>query len=184
VRTALQAAPAAREGGRRSRSESSGPRHGAISRRVIGKAIGAAAVGVVGAGALVELRSQQAQGSAQEGPGTSDSLTEEADVTAAEATADNFAAAASSASVINATLSSSAAVVAGANSSTGPGVQGSSKSGRGGVFSGALAQVHLTPGGSSTHPRTGQAGDLYVDKTGRLWFCLKTGSRTGWKQIG
>lgn len=147
-----------------------------MSRRTIGKVIGAAAVGVVGTAALIELHSHST-------PATGDAVTE-ADVTDAEALADERAQAASSGSVISATLSSSAAVVVGANSSTGAGVEGSSSSGRGGVFSGALAQVHLTPGTGSTHPKTGQMGDLYVDKTGRLWLCTKTGSRSGWKELG
>jgi hypothetical protein len=47
--------------------------------------------------------------------------------------------------------------------------------------SGAAAQVRLVPGTGSTHPSSGQAGDLYVDKTGRLWYCKKTG-RT-WRQL-
>jgi hypothetical protein len=158
-----------RPAGRRSPEET-------ISRRTIGKVIGAAAVGVVGTAALIELHSHAT-------PASGDAVTE-ADVTDAEALAEERAEAASSGSVISATLSTSAAVVVGSNSSSGAGVEGSSTDGRGGSFSGKLAQVHLTPGSGSTHPKTGQAGDLYVDKTGRLWFCTKTGSKSGWKQIG
>ena len=52
--------------------------------------------------------------------------------------------------------------------------------GRGGKFTGGAAQISLTPGGGSSHPASGSAGDLYVDKTYRLWFC-KGG--TAWKQL-
>lgn len=54
---------------------------------------------------------------------------------------------------------------------------------RGGVFSGAAAQVHLAPGSQSTHPKNGERGDLYADNTGRLWFCKKGGATATWKQI-
>lgn len=40
--------------------------------------------------------------------------------------------------------------------------------------------MKLQPGSPATHPTTGQAGDLYVDKSIRLWFC-KGG--TAWKQL-
>ena len=175
VSAAAQAVPAHHEPGRHSRTESKRPLGGVISRRVVGKAIGAAAVGVVGAAALVDLHSQLT-------PASSDAVTA-ADVTAEDPAAEELAAAAGAGSVVSATLSSTAAVIAGANSSSGAGVQGSSTSGRGGIFSGAAAQVHLTPGKGATHPKTGQAGDLYVDKTGRLWFCAKTGSKS-WKELG
>lgn len=54
---------------------------------------------------------------------------------------------------------------------------------RGGVFSGAAAQVHLAPGSQSTHPKSGERGDLYVDKTGRLWYCKNGGASATWHQI-
>lgn len=54
---------------------------------------------------------------------------------------------------------------------------------RGGVFKGASAQVQLVAGTGSTHPKAGQRGDLYVDKTGRLWFCKTGGSTAAWKEI-
>ena len=47
---------------------------------------------------------------------------------------------------------------------------------RGGVFSGTAAQAQLVPGALASHPRSGSRGDLYADKTGRLWFCKKTGN--------
>jgi hypothetical protein len=67
-----------------------------------------------------------------------------------------------------------------ATSYYGNAVTGASTYGRGGVFTGTnVAQVQLVPGGAS-HPKSGSAGDLYVDHSARLWFC-KGG--TTWKQI-
>jgi hypothetical protein len=54
---------------------------------------------------------------------------------------------------------------------------------RGGVFGGVAAQVQLTPGSGSTHPTSGTVGDLFVDSTGRLWFCKATGSPATWTQV-
>lgn len=54
---------------------------------------------------------------------------------------------------------------------------------RGGVFSGSAAQVSLTPGSQSTHPVSGNQGDLYVDSTGALWFCKVGGDTATWTQI-
>lgn len=68
------------------------------------------------------------------------------------------------------------------NSSTGPGLQATSAHGRGGIFSGAVAQVQLNPGAAS-HPRSGRRGDLYADGSGRLWYCKKTGATALWHQI-
>ncbi len=173
---AVEAASLHHEPPRHSRPGGKRPLETAVSRRTVGKVIGAAAVGIVGSAALVDLHSHGAAG----GDARRDD-----DLTDAELAADERAeAATSSSSVISAKLSSSAAVVVGSNTSSGAGVQGSSTSGRGGVFSGGLAQVNLTPGTGSTHPATGHAGDLYVDKTGRLWFCAKTGSTSGWKELG
>jgi hypothetical protein len=62
-------------------------------------------------------------------------------------------------------------------------VRAISKKGRGGVFSGPTAQVQLVPGPGATHPRTGGRGDLYVDNTGRLWFCKVGGNNATWHQI-
>lgn len=60
-------------------------------------------------------------------------------------------------------------------------ILGVSEQGRGGVFrSGAMAQVRLAPSTELTHPASGKRGDLFVDKSGRLWFC-KGG--TTWKQL-
>lgn len=60
------------------------------------------------------------------------------------------------------------------------GVRGESDQGRGGVFQGGKAQVRLLPSGASSHPNRGQRGDLFLDKSGRLWFC-KGG--TNWKRV-
>jgi len=68
------------------------------------------------------------------------------------------------------------------NSSTGPGLQATSAHGRGGIFSGAIAQIQLNPGAAS-HPRSGRRGDLYADDNGRLWYCKKTGATALWHQI-
>jgi len=67
-----------------------------------------------------------------------------------------------------------------AQSPGGIGVHGQS-GGRGGVFEGVKAPLRLIPNkAASTHPHSGAAGDLFVDKASRLWFC-KGGAH--WKQI-
>jgi hypothetical protein len=60
------------------------------------------------------------------------------------------------------------------------GMWGNSPTGRGGVFTGKVAQVRLTPSSAASHPSSGAKGDLFVDTSGRLWFC-KGG--TTWKQL-
>jgi hypothetical protein len=60
------------------------------------------------------------------------------------------------------------------------GVRGTPQTGRGGLFSGKVAQMRLQPSSASTHPSSGALGDLFLDRNGRLWFCK--GSST-WKQI-
>ena len=60
------------------------------------------------------------------------------------------------------------------------GVMGVSAHGRGGVFTGPVAQVRLTPSTAVTHPTSGARGDFFLDRSGRLWFC-KGG--TSWKQL-
>jgi hypothetical protein len=66
-------------------------------------------------------------------------------------------------------------------SSGGAGIVGASTHNRGGLFSGGPAQVQLVPSKTAkTHPTSGKAGDLFVDKSKRLWFC-KGG--TNWKQL-
>ncbi len=73
--------------------------------------------------------------------------------------------------------------VLGQGLASGTGVRGDSVKGRGGVFTGAAAQVQLLPGTNSAHPKSGQQGDLYADKSGRLWFCKKGGTTATWQQI-
>ncbi|KAA1416822.1 hypothetical protein F0U44_16675 [Nocardioides humilatus] len=65
----------------------------------------------------------------------------------------------------------------------GVGVRGFGGTGRGGVFTGAAAQVNLTPGTVDTHPTSGTRGDLYVDSTGRLWFCKTGGTTATWAEV-
>lgn len=60
------------------------------------------------------------------------------------------------------------------------GVYGKAATGRGGVFAGGKAQLRLVPSAAATHPLSGVLGDLFLDKSGRLWFCK---SGTHWKQI-
>jgi hypothetical protein len=68
-------------------------------------------------------------------------------------------------------------------SALGPGIRGISTAGRGGLFAGDRAQVRLLPSGKATHPRNGARGDLFVDSSGRLWYCSKGGPRATWKQL-
>ena len=72
------------------------------------------------------------------------------------------------------------AVVGYSQSASSRGVLGVSTDGRGGAFGGKAAQVQLLPSSATTHPTSGQRGDLFVDKSGRLWFCK--GAST-WKQL-
>jgi hypothetical protein len=65
----------------------------------------------------------------------------------------------------------------------GAGVEGRSILGRGGVFTGSKAQVRLTPAAASTKPATGARGDLFVDSSGRLWYCKTPGVTNGWVQL-
>jgi hypothetical protein len=149
-----------------------------ISRRAVGVAFAGAAAGIVGAAAVGNWSGSRAAAAHPEDT-TAELLA--ADEEAAGASAAG-ASAASSETFISAILATSAPVVGVANSGTGPGVEAASKSGRGGVFGGSAAQIQLSPGKSS-HPRSGERGDLYADSTGRLWFCKKSGSRATWHQI-
>jgi hypothetical protein len=63
---------------------------------------------------------------------------------------------------------------------SGVGVVGFASPGRGGEFVGKAAQVRLVPSTATTHPKHGQVGDLFVDKSGRLWFCKGVAT---WKQL-
>jgi hypothetical protein len=50
-------------------------------------------------------------------------------------------------------------------------VYGRADHGRGGVFRGAVAQLRLVPATATSHPSSGSAGDVFLDKHNRLWFC-------------
>jgi hypothetical protein len=54
---------------------------------------------------------------------------------------------------------------------TGNGIYGESVNGRGGRFVGKKAQIRLDPSTAITHPSSGAAGDIFLDKSKRLWFC-------------
>jgi hypothetical protein len=82
------------------------------------------------------------------------------------------------ANVRNATSAGSAVI--GTTVGTGAGVDGRSTKGVGGKFTGKTAQILLVPSTASTHPTSGTAGQLFVDRSKRLWYC-KGG--TNWKQL-
>jgi hypothetical protein len=46
-----------------------------------------------------------------------------------------------------------------------------------------MAQIQLVPGTQASHPKEGKAGDLYVDKPARLWFCKVGGTTATWAQV-
>jgi hypothetical protein len=73
--------------------------------------------------------------------------------------------------------------VAATGSTTGLTAAGTGAGSRGGTFSGKAAQVQLIPGTGATHPRSGKAGDLYLDKTSRLWLCRTGGTTATWVKI-
>lgn len=157
-----------------------------ISRRAaVGVALAGAAAGIAGVTALSERNGHDAPAAEVAA----------AEATRAELTVEEVAAAAptTTGSLINGSLSSASAVVAGTNTNsgagvagtnttTGPGVHGTSTHGRGGLFAGGAAQIQLAPAGS-THPASGQRGDLFADSAGRLWYCKTTGAKATWHQI-
>jgi hypothetical protein len=63
---------------------------------------------------------------------------------------------------------------------SGDGIYGESANGRGGHFKGKKAQLRLDPSTASTHPSSGAAGAIFLDKSKRLWLC-KGG--TSWVRI-
>ncbi len=65
----------------------------------------------------------------------------------------------------------------------GPALRATSKKGRGGLFTSDVAQIQLKPSTAGNHPTAGQRGDLFVDSTGRLWFCQATGNPGTWTQV-
>jgi hypothetical protein len=56
-------------------------------------------------------------------------------------------------------------------SPAGAAVKGAGGPGRGGLFSGRAAQLRLAPASTTSHPASGLPGDLFLDKSHRLWFC-------------
>jgi hypothetical protein len=62
----------------------------------------------------------------------------------------------------------------------GAAVEAGSALGVGGRFAGKVAPINLVPSALASHPATGSAGDLFVDRSKRLWFC-KGGS--SWHQL-
>jgi hypothetical protein len=84
---------------------------------------------------------------------------------------------------LNASTNGTGAAIQGVATGNGIGLNASSTNGRGAILAGGAAQAQLVPSGAATHPSAGQAGDLFVDKTARLWFCTVTGSPATWKQV-
>jgi hypothetical protein len=80
-------------------------------------------------------------------------------------------------------LTKTQSAVLGTTTGTGAAIEGNSSAGRGGVFRGKKAQVRFVPSSATTKPTTGQRGDLFVDSSGRLWYCKTGGSVTGWRQF-
>ena len=70
--------------------------------------------------------------------------------------------------------------VSGKSAGNGAGIRGVSSGGRGAILSGHSAQLQLVPSQRSSHPTSGQAGDLFLDAHHRLWLCL---GKKNWKQI-
>jgi hypothetical protein len=66
----------------------------------------------------------------------------------------------------------------------GTGVVGDSSALYGGAFSGALAPIWLRPSAAGI-PTTGshRGGELYVDSTNVLWYCIATGTPGTWKRV-
>ena len=145
-----------------------------ISRRTVGKVLAGAAAGLVGTAAIADFGRTPARAAE---PDTAEQAT------AGQPERVHPDDASGSASVFSASTSSASPVVAAANTGSGAGLRASSSAGRGGIFSGGAAQLTLSPSTHSSHPTSGQAGDLYVDSTGRLWFCKKTGSKATWHQV-
>jgi len=67
--------------------------------------------------------------------------------------------------------------------SAAPGLKATSAGGRGVIASGKLAQLQLHPGTQKSHPKQGETGDLFVDKSARLWFCKAGGATATWVRL-
>ena len=75
---------------------------------------------------------------------------------------------------------STASASKGTTVGSGAGVEGQSAQGVGGKFAGKAAQLQLVPSTASGPPQFGVAGQLFVDRANRLWFCQ--GGST-WRQL-
>jgi hypothetical protein len=64
-------------------------------------------------------------------------------------------------------------------------IEGENATGYGGKFSGGLAPLRLVPSGSANAPTSGthQAGELYVDNAGKLFFCTVAGTPGTWVNL-
>lgn len=70
-------------------------------------------------------------------------------------------------------------------SDSGTGMRGESSAGRGGVFAGGTAPLRLVPSRRAGPPKTGahEKGDIFLDRNGGLYVCVKTGTPGTWKRI-
>lgn len=75
------------------------------------------------------------------------------------------------------------AVLASAIDTGGDAVNASAVGGRGVIASGAVAPLRLVPSSTRSHPKSGLAGDFFVDKFNRLWYCTKGGSVATWRRV-
>ena len=73
--------------------------------------------------------------------------------------------------------------VIGTTEGNGAAIEGNSILGRGGVFKGKKAAVRLVASSAANKPSTGTRGDLFVDSSGRLWYCKTGGATNGWVQL-
>jgi hypothetical protein len=80
--------------------------------------------------------------------------------------------------VVNAQSRTSA--VRASTQGSGAGLEALSSKGVGATFTGKTAQVQLVPSSDAAHPASGTAGQLFVDRSNRLWFCR---GGTDWQQL-
>jgi hypothetical protein len=138
-------------------------------RRLLGKA-GAAAAGLVVAGALTQRDIREAKAAAPETftsnvagtPGVTGTNTAGGIGVKAEGAVGVF----------------------GDNFGSGEGVRGVSSGGYGGLFSGGKAQLKLIPGGSSGRPGGGHSkGEIYMGSGGALFVCVQGGRPGKWRKV-
>ncbi len=105
-------------------------------------------------------------------------------VSVSSLTGNAIVAVANNATVVQATASSVHSAVHGL-SQNGVAVQGESVSGYGGDFSGGRAPLVLRAATTAGAPATGNhtTGELFVDSTGKLFFCSASGAPGTWKQV-